>query len=76
VLQKPSRTLWIAAIVVSVVCIGGLAYGVITDWNTPPERTLPSRPVQPSGSGFGLGLLVGVGAGVVLGSLIAIRKKQ
>jgi hypothetical protein len=76
VLQKPSRTLWIAAILVSLVCVGGLAYGVITDWNTPPDRTLASRPAQQSGSGFGLGLLVGVGAGVVLGSLIALRRKQ
>lgn len=75
-LQKPSRTLWIAAIVVSLICIGGLAYGLVMDWNTPPDRTLPSRPAQATGSGFGLGLIVGIGAGVVLGSLIALRKRS
>lgn len=75
-LQRPSRNLWIAAIVVSLVCVGGLAYGLIMDWNTPAAHTLPRGPAAPSGTGFGLGLLIGVGVGVVLGSIVALRKSR
>jgi hypothetical protein len=71
---KPSRRLWIAAIAVSVVCVAGLVYGLATDWNTPPAKPLAATQA-PTGSGFGLGLLIGVGAGVVLGSLLALRKR-
>jgi hypothetical protein len=71
---NPSRQLWIVAIAVSVVCLAGLAYALATDWNTQPERTL-ARPAASTSSGFGLGLLIGIGAGVVIGSLIVIRKR-
>ena len=74
---KPSRRVWIAAIVVSVICVAGLAYALITDWDTPPER----RPemverVERSNSGFYLGLALGLGAGIVLGSLLVLRKRD
>ena len=72
---KPSRRMWIAAVVVSVVCVVGLAYGLITDWNTPAKHAAPHGGAV-SGSGFSLGLLVGLGAGIVLGSLIALKKRE
>jgi len=72
---KPSRRVWIAAIVVSVVCVAGLAYGILSDWDTPAVKS-PGERRPVSGSGFSLGLLVGLGAGVVLGSLIALRKRD
>jgi hypothetical protein len=67
------RKLWILAIVVSVVLVAALAYALIVDWDTPVQKQLPRA--QSDSSGFGLGLLVGLGAGVVLGSLLALRKR-
>ena len=67
------RKLWILAIVVSVVLVAGLAYALIVDWDTPVQKTLPRA--QTSSSGFGLGVLVGLGAGVVIGSLLALKKR-
>jgi hypothetical protein len=67
------RKLWILAIVVSVVLVAALAYALIVDWDTPVQKQLPRA--QTESSGFGLGLLVGLGAGVVLGSLLALRKR-
>lgn len=75
--NRPSRPLWIAAIVVSLVCVGGLAWGLYNYWNEPPaQTTLRPKPASGGGSGFGLGLMIGLGAGVVVGSLIALRKRQ
>jgi hypothetical protein len=73
--RKPSRGLWVAAIVVSVVCMIALAYGLITYWDEPPTRTTLHANATSSGSGFGLGVAVGLGAGVVIGSLLAIRRR-
>jgi hypothetical protein len=66
--------------VVSIVCVGGLAYALVTDWNTEPERRMARGERGSSGGGgsggFGLGVAVGIGAGVVLGSLVALRKRR
>lgn len=74
---QPSRRMWIVALVLSVLCVGGLGYALVSEWNTPASRhDLPTqRQVSSGGSGFGLGLVIGIGAGVVLGSLIALRKR-
>lgn len=77
--NRPSRQLWIAAIVVSVICVGALAWGVLNYWDEPARKTLePSAPSTSSegGSGFGLGLMIGLGAGIVVGSLIALRARK
>jgi hypothetical protein len=76
IVQKPSRTLWIAAILVAVLCVGGLAYGLITDWNAEPDQTVLPAAQSSRHGGFAFGLLVGIGAGIVIGSLIAVRKKR
>lgn len=76
-LGRPSRKLWIAALVVSVICVAGLVYALVSDWNTEPQHPLARRAEASSGgSGFGLGVMVGLGAGVVIGSLIALRKRD
>jgi len=76
VLQKPSRRLWIVALVVSVLCVGGLVYALIAERDTPAELRSTTGPVKSGGnSGFLLGVLVGVGAGIVIGSLIAVRRR-
>lgn len=77
---KPSRRLWIAALVVSVVCVAGLAYALVVDWDTEPDRRpemLQKREEARRGNGgFYLGLALGIGAGIVIGSLIAARKRE
>ena len=68
------RNLWILAIVVSVVLVSGLAYALIVDWNTPVQKPLPHAQAT-SSSGFGFGVLVGLAAGVIIGSLLALKKR-
>lgn len=75
-LQKPSRRLWIVAVLISTLCVGGLVYALIVERDTPAEHRSTTGPVSTGSSGFGLGVLVGVGAGVVIGSLIALRRKS
>lgn len=72
----PSRQLWLAAIVVSIICVGALAWGLLNYWDEPARKTLDRPQAQGGGSGFGLGLVIGLAAGVVVGSLIALRKRQ
>lgn len=68
------RKVWILAIVVSVIPVGLLTYALIVDWNTPVQNSLPPR-AQTTSSGFGFGVLVGLAAGVVIGSLLALKKR-
>lgn len=90
--RKPlPRGLWIVAIVVAVVCVGALAIawfgqdgsaavtahavrpGVPLS-HAPPGMDVPAHITI--GGGFGIGLLIGVGAGIVIGSLIALRRRD
>jgi hypothetical protein len=75
VIGPPSKRMWIAAIVVAVICVSGLVYGLVVDWNTPPDK-LPTRSERSGGNGYGAGLMIGIGAGIAIGSLIAIRRKR
>lgn len=70
--------MWIVAIVASVICVAGFAYALVTDWDAAPDRSVEPtrRQVAGSGGGFSLGLAIGIGAGVVLGSLFAIRGRK
>lgn len=72
---RPSRQLWVAAIVVSIVCVGALAWGVFNYWDEPPRQHMPAA-ASSGGSGFGLGLMIGIGAGILIGSVIALRKRS
>jgi len=74
--KKPSRAMWIAAIVISVICVIGLAYGLITNWDVEPETGAIKAASRTGGSGFGLGVMIGLAAGVALGGLLALRKRQ
>ncbi|HEU4612791.1 MAG TPA: hypothetical protein VFS15_11965 [Kofleriaceae bacterium] len=73
---RPSRQLWVAAIVVSIVCVGALAWGVFNYWDEPPRQHIPTAAAGGGGSGFGLGLMIGIGAGILIGSVIALRKRS
>lgn len=72
---KHPRALWIAAIAVSIVCVAGLAYGLVTEWHTEPDRQLVRTEGRAGNGGFGLGVLVGIGGGIAIGSLLALRKR-
>ncbi|HEX5061355.1 MAG TPA: LPXTG cell wall anchor domain-containing protein [Kofleriaceae bacterium] len=74
--KKPTRAMWIAALVVSLLCVIGLAYGLITSWDVEPEKGAIKAAAQTGGSGFGLGVMIGLAAGIALGSLLALRKRQ
>lgn len=74
--KKPSRGLWIFALVVSIACVVALAYGLFTDWDEPPEQKTIQPAAQVSGSGFGLGLVVGIGVGIAIGTVLALRRRQ
>lgn len=72
--------MWIVALVASVLCVAGLAYALVTDWDAKPDPQLEATQRQVStsgtGGGFSLGLVLGIGAGVVLGSLLALRGRK
>lgn len=74
--KKPSRGLWMFALVVSVACVVALAWGLVTYWDEPPEQATIKPAARESSSGFGLGLVVGIGVGIAIGSVLALRRRQ
>ena len=58
------RGLWIAAAIVSVICITGLAFALLGD--RAPQGPRRERP-SPQGSGLQIGLAIGAGAGFAIG---------
>lgn len=76
--NRPSRQLWLAAIVVSAICVGGLAWGLVQHWDEPVRQPRPvahEGGTATGGSGFGLGLVVGLCVGVALGTVLALRRR-
>ena len=74
--RKPlPRGVWIAAIVVSVACVVGLAVAWIQDRDTVAVKHLDEHS-SATGSGLWLGLLVGLGLGIAIGSVLAIRRSR
>ena len=72
---RTSRSLWIVAIVVSVLCVGALAVALFQDRDTVAEKPLTARPAEPS-SGFRIGLLLGLGVGIAIGGVVVRRRGQ
>jgi Na+/proline symporter len=71
--NRPSRGLWIASLVLSAICVGALVIGYLT--RDPVSVSTPTPSAQ-SHSGFGTGLLLGVAAGIAIGVVIALRKRD
>ncbi len=71
--------MWIAALVVSVLCVAGISYGLIADWDTKPVRRPEladkEKQLRENDGGFYLGLGIGLGAGILLASFVALRKR-
>jgi hypothetical protein len=72
--QPLPRGLWIASFVVSIACVIGLSIAWLQDRNTPAVKALGHKP-PPHESGLWLGLLVGLGLGIAIGSVLAARRK-
>ncbi len=73
--KRPSRGLWIAALVVSAICVGGLVYGLVFGWDAQPTPTAHTAGTS-NGTGFGLGMMVGIGAGIAIGALLGLRRRS
>ena len=69
------RSVWIAAIVISVGCVVALAIAWIQDRDTVALKHLDEHS-SAAGSGLWLGLLVGLGLGIAIGSVLAVRGKK
>jgi zinc transporter ZupT len=70
--SKPSRTMWIVALLLGGACAIGFALLMFADVG--PTST-SQRTVEDRGLGFGAGVLVGVVAGIAVGFAIA-RQRQ
>jgi len=73
--KRPSRTVWIAALAIAIVCTTALAIAWVRDGDTVSDKPL-ERHVIAQSSGLGLGLLLGLGVGIAIGSVFAIRRKR
>ena len=74
--KRPSRGLWVAALVLSVASVIGLGYGLVTNWDEPPDTAVTKSAPRAGSGGFTLGLMIGLGVGVAIGSLLALRKRE
>jgi hypothetical protein len=74
--KRPSRGMWIAALAISVACVVGLGYGLVTHWDEPAETSVTKQAPRSGTGSFSLGLMIGLGVGVALGSLLALRKRS
>jgi hypothetical protein len=69
------RSTWIAALAIAALCAGALAIG----WAIAPSRkpdAAPSVSHESTSTGFALGGLVGLGAGIAIGYGIARRRSR
>jgi len=74
--KRPTRGMWLAAIVVSLACVAGLTYALVKNWDAEPDRSAVKSASRTSSGGFGLGLIVGLAAGIAIGSTLALRKRN
>jgi uncharacterized membrane-anchored protein len=69
------RWVWITSLVVSVLSVVALSIAWLQDRNTVSLKPLERRTVEHE-SGLWLGLLVGLGLGIAIGSVMALRRKR
>lgn len=72
--RKPvTRGLWIAALLVGVVCAIGFAVMVLAEPSSAGPRA-PARTASSGGGGLGIGLVIGACAGIVIGFAIGRQR--
>ena len=69
------RAVWIAAIVLGIGCATAFAIAWWQDKDTVSEHPLDRHAATQTG-GLGFGLLVGLGVGIAIGSLLAVKRKR
>jgi hypothetical protein len=74
--RRPSRSVWIAALLVAAGCVGGLVYALIVDRDTKPTPATQGygKVASGVGGGLGLGLVIGIGVGIAIGGVLAARR--
>ncbi|HEY3808112.1 MAG TPA: hypothetical protein VGL61_36275 [Kofleriaceae bacterium] len=66
------RWLWVVALAVSAACFGALAIAWIEDRDTPLDRR--TQHVTVTTSGFGTGLVLGIGVGALAATAVLRRR--
>lgn len=74
--KRPSRGLWIAALIVGALGVAGFAVAMLSE--PAPASEVPHLPRQPSaqdgGGGLGIGLWIVAGAGIAIA--VAISRQR
>ena len=69
------RGVWVAALAISLLGVVGISIAWWQDHGTVALKSLERHAVEQHQSGLWLGLLVGLGLGIAIGSVMALKKK-
>jgi hypothetical protein len=72
--KRLPRSVWIAALVIAAVCSVAVAIAWWQERDTVSNHPLQRVPEQ--SSGLGMGLLFGLGLGVAIGAIAALRARR
>jgi len=74
--RRPTpRWVWIAACVVTAICVGAFAIGMLVGGTS--GKPFPHGPPQEGGvGGYWIGMMIGVGVGVPIGYAIAMSRRD
>lgn len=82
--KRAPRWLWIASLAVAAICVIGFAAALLGERDPAASRGPPGNRLEPStrsaggpvsDGGLGIGLVVGAGAGIVIGFVIGRQRR-
>jgi drug/metabolite transporter (DMT)-like permease len=75
--RRPTpRWLWIASVIVGVICATGFAVAMLQGRDAPPARGAARPPAGPAGAGLGVGLSIGGMAGLAIGYVLGRQRRD